>query len=137
MENPTKHAPLHGFSVGTLLLLTAVVAIGAAAVRTIIVTPRVEISSNRASIAAIHIDQGETALRGVAGCLIGLLVGIRLGAMRPRPLVGVLFGVFIGGIIGALAGGVLADPRNLSLAVSGSALLILFGVGMRALSSPH
>jgi len=66
------------------------------------------------------------------------LVGIAIGATRSRPFVGVPLGIFVGGVVGALAGAVLAEPRNLPVALIGSALLVLLGVAVRVLSSrPH
>ena len=70
--------------------------------------------------------------------MIGLLVGIGIGASRPRPVAGVLLGIFVGGGVGAFAGAVLAEPRNLPVAAIGSALLVLLGVAVRVFSSrPH
>ena len=77
-------------------------------------------------------------LRGIAGGMIGLLVGIGIGATRSRPVTGVLLGIFVGGGVGAFAGAILAEPRNLPVALVGSALLVLLGLVVRALSSrPH
>ena len=63
----------------------------------------------------------------MAGCMIGLLVGIGIGATRPRPVLGVLLGILVGGFVGGVAGGVLTQPENLPVAAIGSAVLLLLG----------
>jgi hypothetical protein len=134
MTNPKTTPPLHGFSVATLLLLTAVVAIGAAAARTIFVASEQTIEEGGYWSSEVQ----EAGLRAVAGGMIGLLVGIGIGATRPRPVAGVVLGILVGGCVGAFAGGVLADSRNLPVAAIGSALLLLVGIVVRVLSPrPH
>jgi hypothetical protein len=50
----------------------------------------------------------------------------------------VLLGIFVGAAVGAFAGAILAEPKNLPVALIGSALLVSLGVVVRALSSrPH
>jgi hypothetical protein len=144
---PNDNAPLHGFSIATLLLLTVVVAIGAAAMRTLVITSDLadeqlqkglqSVSPARAVQLAVQ-ARNEGVLRGIAGGIIGLLVGIYLGATRRRPILGVLLGIVVGGFTGAFAGAVFTEPKNLLVAVVGSALLILLGVVVRGLSRrPH
>ncbi len=140
MGNPPNNAPRHGFSVGTLLLLTAVVAIGLAGVRTVVVdSDRIALDavgrsgttptpSGVASIIAQRAQrQEEGRLRAMGGCMIGLLVGIGVGATRPRPVLGVLLGIIVGWFVGGVAGGFLAQPESLPLAAIGSAVLLLLG----------
>ena len=147
MQNPKNNPPLHGFSVATLLLLTVVVAIGAAGVRTLVVTSNVVIDGSGGVLHSSTVAQsiqnaanvrGEAVMRGIAGAMIGLLVGIGIGATRPRPVAGVLLGIFVGGGVGAFAGAVLAEPKNLPVAAIGAALLLLLGIVVRVFSSrPH
>ena len=67
--------PQHGFSVATLLLLTAVVAIGAAAVRNLVVAPDVDERLNPASSRAIQASMQEAPVRGmVVGPLAGAVL---------------------------------------------------------------
>jgi hypothetical protein len=126
VTHPADNGPLHGFSVGTILLLTVVVAVGAAGVRTAMTTP------------ASDMPVALAPLRGIAGAMIGALVGICLGATGRRPVIGVVLGFLAGDVVGAFAGVVLAEPKNLPVAAVGSALLVLLGVVVRVFSSrPH
>jgi hypothetical protein len=141
MENP-DNTPLHGFSIATLMLLTVVVAVGAAAARTLVIASNVTAAEVGASVARAPslavVTRTEAGLRGAAGAMIGLLVGIYLGLRRRRPMVGVPLGVVVGGLVGAFAGVVFTEPKNLLVAAIGSALLILLGIIVRGLSRhPH
>jgi hypothetical protein len=142
MENPNDDAPLHGFSIATLMLLTVVVAIGAAAARTLVIASNmtaaeVGASLMRATQLAV-VSPSEAFLRGTAGAIIGLLVGIYLGLHRRRPIVGVPLGAIVGGFVGGFAGIVFTEPRNLLVAAIGAVLLVLLGIIVRGLSRrPH
>lgn len=132
MDYPAENRPQHGFSVATLLLLTAVVAIGLAAART--VGLQVEKLDDRGWLSPFEQRLDELAWRGAAGALVGMFVGIGVGATRPRPILGVLLAVPIGVLAGALTGAVITDPENVLLVAIGSALLILLGVVVRRFS---
>jgi len=110
-----------GFSVATILLLTAVVAIFLAALRTVAVEP-----------SAIPGEQ--LGLRAISGILIGTFVGLGMGLTRPRRRWGIPLGLLTGWFVGG-AGSLFADPRNLPLAAIGSLLLIVLGVVVRVGSS--
>jgi hypothetical protein len=141
MENPTNNAPQHGFSVATLLLLTAVVAIGLAASQTIwqqvdkldrTAPPRYYWGPRQSSPFEERME--ELAWRGVAGAVVGLFVGIAVGATRPRPILGVLLALPVGMCWGGLVGAALTEPESVLVVAVGSTLLILFAVVIRALS---
>jgi hypothetical protein len=137
MENPDD-SPLHGFSIATLMLLTVVVAIGAAAARTLVVASNVTAAdvggSLKRAVQLATAPTSEVVLRGIVGGIIGLLVGIYLGLTRRRPVLGVPLAAIVGVCVGAFAGIVFMEPRNLLVAAIGAVLLILLGVLVRALS---
>lgn len=119
---PTDSHHYRGFSVASILLLTAAVAIFLAALRTVAVEP-----------SAIPGDQ--LGLRAISGILIGTFVGLGMGLTRPRRRWGIPLGLLTGWFVGGAAGSLFADPRNLPLAVIGSLVLIVLGVVVRAGSS--
>ncbi|MEN6451008.1 MAG: hypothetical protein ABFC96_10995 [Thermoguttaceae bacterium] len=140
MENQPDKTIRHGFSIGTLLLLMTIVAIFLAAARTVVVnadraaadalgsagtTPTP--SGVASAIAGQQEHQEEAAMRGVAGAVIGLLVGVGIGATRPRPVLGALLGILVGVPTGGVAGGILTQPENAPLALIGPAILLLMG----------
>jgi hypothetical protein len=141
MENPTNNAPQHGFSVATLLLLTAVIAIGLAAAQTVwqqvdkldrTAPPRYYWGPPQPSPFEQRVD--ELAWRGVGGAIVGLFVGIAVGATRPRPILGVLVALPIGIVWGAIVAAALTEPESVLVVAVGSTLLVLFGLAIRALS---
>jgi len=141
MENPTNNSPQHGFSVATLLLLTAVAAIGLAAAQTTrlqvdrldrTTPPQYYWAPRQPSPFEQRVE--ELALRALAGGLVGMFAGIAVGATRPRPSLGVLLAVPIGRFAGALAGAVFTEPENVPVVAIGSALVVLLGVVVRTFS---
>jgi hypothetical protein len=142
MVDPNDDVPLHGFSIATLMLLTVVVAIGAAAARTLVIASNVTAEgvsdSLKRAVQLVAAPTSEVVLRGIVGGTIGLLVGIYLGLTRKRPVLGVPLAAVVGVCVGAFAGVVFMEPRNLLVAAIGAALLILLGVVVRGLSRrPH
>ena len=71
--------------------------------------------------------------------MIGLLVGIGIGATARGRSPACCWEFSWAASWARLAGAVLAEPRNLLVAVIGSALLVLLGVVVRVFSSirPH
>ena len=140
MNPPTNNPPQHGYTVATVLLLTAVVAIGMAAVQTLVSASRAAaLSNNPWSVSAVssalnNLSADEIALRALAGGVIGLFVGIGIGATRLRPIAGVLLGIFVGVPVGAFACATLTQRENLVLVAIGSALLIALGAVVRLFS---
>lgn len=146
MTDTSNNQLRHGFSVGTLLLLTAVVAIGMAGVRTLVMSanetvieesrPAVSSTQATSTLDVCWAQQKEEAtMRGAAGIMIGLLVGFGIGITRPRRLLGVLLSVGVGAVVGGVAGGVLTQRENLSVVLIGSAVLFTFGGVIYTLSS--
>jgi hypothetical protein len=142
MQNPANPPPQHGFSVATLLLLTAIVAICFAAVETSWMQldkldhtkPRGIYPWSAYGPSEFEQQVQEIALRAVGGAVIGAIVGIAVGATRPRPFLGLLLAVPIGALVGAAICGVFTTVENIPLALVGSVLLILVGVGIRIFS---
>jgi hypothetical protein len=134
--------------VGTLLLLTAVVAIGLGGVRTLVVeSDRIALdavgqsgttpapSSVASAIAGWQQRREEAGLRALGGAMVGLLVGIGIGVTRPRPVLATLLGSLVGWFVGGVAAGFLSQPENLPVVGIGSALLLLMGGVFYVLSS--
>ena len=112
----------NGFSLASILLLTAVVAIFLAAVRTAMV------------------DEGPpdpaADMRGAGGGIVGLFVGIGIGVTRTRRVLGIGLGILVGWFVGGAAGMLLSQAKTLPLVFIGSAVLIALGVVVRRFSSP-
>ena len=70
-----------------------------------------------------------------SGAVIGLVVGVTIALRRRRWLIGLLLALFLGVPVGGAAAVLLAEPRNMPLALVGSALLVLLGVVVRKFSS--
>ena len=110
------------FSLASILLFTAVIAIFLAAARTVY----------------DHCTQPELKqLDFLCGCdaAIGLIVGVWFGAMQPRPIRGVLVGIPLGFYAGGGAGNLFGAPQNLPLVAIGSAVLVLLGLLVRRYSA--
>ena len=141
MDNSTDNAPRHGFSIASLLLLTAVAAIGLAAMQTVQMEVE-KLDRTRpqryfwAPPEPSPYDRRveEITLRAIAGGLVGLLAGAWVGATPAQLALGLLWAVPIGILWGALAGAVLTDPGTVLVALIGSVLLVLFGAVVRKLS---
>ena len=113
--------PSHTFSLATMLLLTTVVAIFMAAARVFITGQQT-------------IKADEAAWRAIVGAGIGLFVGATIAFRRRRWGFGLALAVLIGPLVGGAAAVLMAEPRNLSVVLVGSAVLVLFGLVVRKLS---
>jgi hypothetical protein len=107
-----------GFSLASLLLLTAVVAILLAALRSAALRPGFN-------------NDGTTSLMITGSALVGTFVGAVCGARQSRWFAGTMLGGLAGVLSGIGAGGLLTSPSSLAIAAVGSAVLILFGVIVR------
>ena len=111
-------APRRGFSLASLLLLTAVAAILAAA----------------AGSAAVRAkpDQVDGL---VFGAVLGMIVGTGVGVVVGWSLLGRLrdaaLGLVIGAPFGAITGVLIASPQGLPTVVGGSLLLVVVGLVFR------
>jgi len=123
-DNP-EHRPQatqgQGFSLASILLLTAVVAVFFAAVATGMK------SEERA-------DEELVIACAVGGLIVGGLVGVGIGLTQIRRLRGVALGVCAGTTSGTMAGVLLAMPRGLPAIVVGSLVLVLFAGVVRFFS---
>lgn len=110
-----------GFSLASILLLTAVVAVLLAATVTAV---------------ADHQGVGREVLAVIAviGAMAGALIGVVIGLTQVARIRGALLGLLVGIITGAAAGISLTTPSNLVTLAIGSLVLVLFGVVVRFLS---
>jgi hypothetical protein len=113
-----RAAPRAGFSLASVLLLTAVVAVVLAALRAVWLE-RNELSPELAVFAA------------GSGLVLGLVVGIVSGAGHRRRGIGIITGGAIGSVAGAAGGLICISPGAVVVAAVGSALLIAFGLVIR------
>ena len=124
IRNRRRHGPAArraGFSLASILLLTAVAAIFLGATRTLVVDQP-------------NVDEDLLGLRGAAGVIVGLFVGLAVGLTQPRPFRACLLTAPIGTIAGAGAAVLLALPANLPVVAVGSLVLVVFGLVVRAWS---
>ncbi len=108
-----------GFSLASILLLTAVIAIFMAAL--------VTVSDHRRAGG----NQDLAVACAAAGLIVGLLTGAVVGYNQVRQARGTLLGMSVGMVCGGAAGAFLAVPRSLLPIVIGSVVLVLFGVVVR------
>ncbi len=113
----------HGFSVASILLLTAVVAIFFAAITTGLKDPD-------------RLDSSALAFFGVGGSILGGLVGVVIGLNQIRPIRGLLLGLPSGSISGAMAGVLLVVPQGFLAMIVGAIVLLVFAVVVRCGSQP-
>ncbi len=103
-----------GFSLASILLLMAVIAVF------------------MASVATVFHGGGETNQELAAGCaLAGLAVGLLVGCVVGYNQGGTIIGMFVGMISGGAAGALLSAPESLLPITFGSVVLVLFGVVVR------
>lgn len=114
---------MHGtrFSLASILLLTAIVAVGLAAVQAVV------LYGNR-------MDPGEIVAACFFGGAIGAMVGLVIGLKQPRPVAGALIGLVAGAAAGAPAVLLFAHPVNLPVIAFGSVVLIVFALVVRRFS---
>jgi hypothetical protein len=111
------------YSLATMLLATAVVSIALAAGR------------NAALLGRENLLKSEQFMfYGIGGAAVGILVGIGIGATRPKPVLGVLLGIFGGIAMGGSFGALFSLPNNFPVAAIGAGILLLFGIVVRAFS---
>ena len=113
------------FSLAGILLLTIVVAVAMAVVRSAVV------AKNRWG------DQCEFVAFccALGGLIAGPAIGAALGSRRRRPIRGVLVGVVVGLLAACLAVVLLATPASLPVVACGSLLLVGFGSAVRFFSA--
>jgi hypothetical protein len=110
-----------GFSLASIFLLTALVAVMAAAMRSAATHPKV-------------FDEGPAAFGTVAGLFVGLVAGAVAGLRSRRRVAGVLAGVPLGMMVGAVCGVVSFSPPAFHVLIVGAVLLPLVAVAIRLLS---
>ncbi len=110
------------FSMASVLLVTAFVAIILAGLRT------------AATLGGA--SEEWIAVAGVSGLVVGAIVGVALGVAQPHRLRHVLLGGFLGAISGAAGGAMVAMPRCLPVVVLGAPLLVGFAALVKRLSKP-
>lgn len=111
-----------GFSLASIMLLTAVVAVFLAAV------PSIAVRHGRINLEAL----GWLAIVGGA---IGLAVGAAIGLGQLHRARGILLGLASGAIFGAATMVLLVAPYNLALAAVGSLVIVLFAAVVRICSA--
>jgi hypothetical protein len=122
-----------GFSLASLLLLTAVVAVFLAAICSAWLRP--DADQEQADVfAEANPDEPLLAVGVVGGMAVGWLVGLVIGACQVRPLPGAILGMLVGMIAGAASGALLAVPGNVLPIAVGSLVIVLFGVVVRCCS---
>jgi LytS/YehU family sensor histidine kinase len=142
LENSTTNLPRRGFSIATLLLLTAVAAIALAAIETTWLKID-KLDRNRPPTSFWRppepspFERQVQALAGraVGGAFIGIISGLVIGITRSRRFLGTLLAVLVGAVGGALTASLFTQPENVLLAVVGSVVLLLFGAVVRTFSS--
>ncbi len=108
----------HGFSLASILLLTAVLATFSAAVAT--------------GMADDHAPSVSTVVGyGIGGSLLGGFVGAGIGLNQPRWLRGVVLGLFSGTISGAMAGVLLAVPKAMPTMCVGAIVIAVLATVVR------
>lgn len=108
-----------GYSLASLLLLTAVVAVFLAATCTAWLDPPPDM------------DPDLIAGCGVGGLVVGLCVGLGIGANQLRPLPGAGLGMLAGMLAGVASGVLLAAPNKMLPVAVGSLVIVLFGLAVR------
>ena len=123
-ENSASAAPRprrrRQFSVASVLLVTALLAVVLAAVRTAVVLDKP--------------DWEWVGSAGAGGLVMGAIIGAALGAAQPSPVRGLLLGLMVGMASGTAAGIMVALPRALPVVVLGAPVLIVFAAVVRKLS---
>lgn len=125
-----------GFSLASLLLLTAVAAVFLAGICTAWLPPDrgrfgpegydVEVDAD--------FDPGLVSLCVMGGLLLGSFVGLVIGVGQVRPVPGVFLATLVGGLFGAATGGLLAVPDKTLPITVGALLIVLFGTVVRRFS---
>jgi hypothetical protein len=142
MENSTNSLPRNGFSIATLLLLVAVVAIFfAAAETTWLKVDKLDRTKPTtyywmpAEPSPFERQMEALAERAVGGAIIGIFIGLAAGVTRSRRFFGTLLTVPAGAVAGAMAAALFTQPENVLLVVVGSVVLVLLGVVVQVFSS--
>ncbi len=126
-----------GFSLASLLLLTAVAAVLLAAVSTLWIRSAdepAELDRYYDSYEEPKLDRGLTFVCVAGGILVGAVVGLVVGAGRVRPLRGVLVGTPVGMVAGAITGLLLAVPDKMLPIGVGSLVIVVFSLIVRRYS---
>jgi hypothetical protein len=112
----------NGFSLASILLLTAVVAVFLAAICSAWLEPN-----------SVHKELAGVCV--VAGIVVGGCVGLGVGLTQMQRRIGAPFGLLVGMIAGAAGGALLAVPGKLPAIAIGSLVLVLFGAVVRLYSA--
>ena len=125
-----------GFSLASLLLLTAVVAVFLAAICTVWLPSSPAQEEDAVPVLEPWpVQEGLIVLSVIGGLLVGSFVGLVIGAGQLRPLPGVCLGTFVGMLAGTATGVLLAVPdKTLPIAI-GSLVIVLFGAMVRRFSA--
>ena len=118
-----KGANRAGYSLASLLLLTAVAAIFLAATRMALVEGRLR-----------SFDE-DTAACAAAGALIGLGVGAVVGGNQPNSTRARIMGSLIGMLVGVPCGILVTMPGTFRVFAVGSVVLVVFSLVVRSLSN--
>ena len=122
-----------GYSLASLLLLTAVVAVFLAAICSLW-RPSGTQRTNPSAFEATDLNRDLIGVCVMGGLLVGPLVGLVIGAGQVRPLRGAVVGIFAGLIAGGVTGALLAAPGKMLPIAVGSLVLVLFGAVVRRFS---
>ncbi|NUQ61290.1 MAG: hypothetical protein HUU20_02310 [Pirellulales bacterium] len=106
----------------SVLLVTALVAIVLAAVRT--------------AATASGPSKEWIAFAGSMGLVFGALAGAEIGAAQPRWIRGAMLGLVVGMLSGAVGGVMVAMPQCLLVVLIGAPLLVAFAAAVKHLSAP-
>lgn len=115
-----------GFSVASVLLLTAAVAVVLASLKV-----AVGQGEDLGSYEGTTLQQIAVAAAGLAAIVLGIVAG----ATWRTPAIGILVGFVLGWFGGASAGLLLASPRAAPVLVGGAAVIVAFGLTVRLLSA--
>lgn len=128
-----EHVYRKGFSLASLLLLTAVVAVFLAAICSIWL-PSSEGQADPYGLEPPDMDNEVVGVGVTAGLMVGSLVGLAIGANQVRPLPGVFLGTFVGAIAGAASGALLVLPQKTLPIGVGSLVILMFAAVVRRYS---
>ena len=122
-----------GFSLASLLLLTAVVAVFLAAICTAWL-PRDGGQQGSYAEQREKLDAGLVVACVIGGVIVGTVVGFVVGLRQARRLHGLAVGTFTGLITGAAGGLLLAVPGKILPIAVGSLVIVLYAVIVRRYS---
>ena len=112
-----------GFSLASILLLTAVIAVLLAALATALTGPG-------------PMDRELVAVASVAGLALGGPIGAWVAFQQTGRIRGMLLGLLVGMVAGGVSGALLVLPKGLPALAVGSVVIVLFSAVVRLSSTP-